>query len=626
MSRRLVLVGALMLGLAGCAPPWSSSAVTRSASTTGDTARVAAALRGAQGLVFANQYHAADAAYASLVATHPASAGAHAAYALFLNDEHSFAEALRQAQLAVAAGGRDAYPAAVLCRVRDWSNRLDDAIAAGRRAVQLDDRQPAGHLYLAEALADHGDTTAAEQQITRAAQLIGPAADAYDRAELARERANLAHDLGKPDQQLVDLTAARDAQPGWVERSSELAQFYLDQGKLDLARSTLQTVITLAPDDPGPLVSLGSVAVFEGDFATAATVLHRAVPLDPNDSGLLDFLAEVDVAQGHDPAAAQRELLASLRLNPGDEQAVAYLLALGRATGSDQAAIHDQINEAVSGDRGPREAERHRTPPDPVATQALHRATALAAVNQERALAGLPPVREDDRLSTSAEAHSEYWLFNNASASVANLGIHKETPGLLGFVGVNAWDRAVAWGYPNRRIGEDITHRGDAVDAVGDWVNSVYHRFPIMRPDLEVIGYADVVIGPLPMQDMEFGFGPPTDFTPVAFPADGQVNVPAVFIDNELPDPVPAGAPRTTGSPVTVTFSPLQSVRVSSFTVAGPDGAALPAYVLPPTVETENSASLLTVSPLSAHTRYTAHLSAQLNGHGYERTWSFTTV
>jgi uncharacterized protein YkwD len=264
--------------------------------------------------------------------------------------------------------------------------------------------------------------------------------------------------------------------------------------------------------------------------------------------------------------------------------------------------------------------------PNPDAALAAAGLRALEAVNRTRTAAGLPAVRLDPSLSASATAHSFYWLFNGFASSVAGLGIHQETRGLTGFSGVYPWDRATQFGYPNQRIGEDITHTGDAPSAVQDWVNSVFHRFAIMRPDLAAIGYGEGEVGTLQMEDMEFGFEASLPATAAAYPGDGQKKVPTTFVDNELPDPVPAGQPRTTGYPVTVTFQPSASVQVTSFSLSGPDGSGLDAYRLTPSGETENSASLLPSLPLLPVTTYTAHIVATVNGTVYDHTWSFTTA
>jgi hypothetical protein len=251
---------------------------------------------------------------------------------------------------------------------------------------------------------------------------------------------------------------------------------------------------------------------------------------------------------------------------------------------------------------------------------------ALAAVNAARASAGLAAVRLDPRLSASALSHSFYWLFNYFDPSVSGLGIHLETRGHPGYTAVYPWTRATAFDYPNQRIGEDITHSGAPGTAVSQWVDSVFHRFAIMRPDLRVIGYGDASLGSVSMEDMEFGFAVAGSAAPVLYPAAGQTQVPATFVDNELPDPVPPGRPRTTGYPVTVTFSEAERVSMHAFTLTSSSGAALAAYVLSPTPSTENSASLLPAAPLISGGVYTARISATVNGSAYARTWTFTVA
>ena len=89
---------------------------------------------------------------------------------------------------------------------------------------------------------------------------------------------------------------------------------------------------------------------------------------------------------------------------------------------------------------------------------------------------------------------------------------------------------------------------------------------------------------------------------------------------------MPHGAPRTTGYPVTVTFSEADRVSMHSFTLTAPGGHALAAYVLAPSGSTENSASLLPVAPLVPGAVYTARISATVDGVVYARSWTFTVA
>ena len=618
----VLVVAALLCACSSTSAPSRSPAPLPSQNVT-------AAVAAADALFFGNHYDQAERAYAQLIARAPGDALAQAAYALFLNYRLDFGSALTEARAAVAASPGNGRAQAVLCRVQDWSMHVDDAVAAGARAVSLAPADPLTHLFDSEALADHGDIAAARRQIDAAAAQIGPQSTAYERAELQREKANLAHDTGDLAGELAADIAARDQQPGWVDRSAELAGAYIDNNQLDGAHTVLESALALAPDDAQLLSSLGSVALQQPDFATAEQAYTRLLAITPRDPGALESAAEVAMALHRDTKGATALLLRALAADPTDVAAVDYILRLARIDGDEaqaRAEILDTVATAEGAD-GPH--PRPVAVPDPAAQRTAHALVALAAVNAARTAAGLPAVTLDPRLTQSAAAHCFYWLANNALPAVIDLGIHLETPGTPGFTGVRAGDRANAAGWYDGPIVEDITHRGGAVPAVADWMDSVYHRFPIVRPELRSIGYADCSIGPLPMEDMEFGLsGAPAAGTapPVLVPADGQNGVPTTFLDNELPDPLPKGTPRNAGFPVTATFPEAASVRLTGFSLRDPSGAEVAAYTLSPGSANENSASLLAHGPLRPATAYTAHLTATVDGRAYERTWTFTTA
>src|SRR3979411_2165287 len=151
-------------------------------------------------------------------------------------------------------------------------------------------------------------------------------------------------------------------------------------------------------------------------------------------------------------------------------------------------------------------------------------------------------------------------------------------------------DRATTFGYPQGSMAEDITHRGEPTGAVADWIDSVYHRFPIMRADMEAIGFRSATGGGMPIEVMDMSYrdepGDPNQQIP--FPADGQTGVPTVFRGNELPDPVPPGGKIPTGYPITVNYNPFVNVLLVSAGITDPSGQAVEAYTLPPSGSGEN--------------------------------------
>lgn len=614
------MVAALLC--AGCGPAATPAAHGSPASTPAIAPAAALAAAGAD--TYANRYADADAAYVRLITASPRSARLHAAYAVFLEYRGDAGDALSQAQRAASLDARSGEAQAALCRVHDWAGDFTAAVAAGRSAVTLAADDPLAHLFDSEALADSGDLSDARTQLATAATLVEAHPTPYLRAELERETADVNSVAGDPADQIAALQRAAALQPGWLYRAEELANAQWAAGQGAAARQTLETAATPLPADVDALQGVGEQAILTADAPLAQAAWQAASSLAPADSRILDTVGELQVAAKGDINAAIATFEHALAVNPGDLDAAAYLTALARFVQGDASLAQQEIDAGLAA--GARAGTAHAPPrPDVTAAAAAAAAQALSLVNAVRAQAGLPPVHLDDRLTASAASHTYYWLFNNLSPSVADLGIHRETPGLLGYSGVDSAVRAQHFGYPASPTAEDITHRTSAVAAVHDWVNSVFHRFPILRPDLQAIGYAQAQAGPITMQDMEFGYSQPAGAAPVAFPAAGQADVPVRFVDNELPDPVPSGGQRTTGYPVTVTFGAADSVTLSSFILSGPDGAPLEAHVLAPAPSTENSASLLPSRPLLPDTAYTARIDATVDGTPYVQSWRFTT-
>jgi tetratricopeptide (TPR) repeat protein len=578
-------------------------------------------------LVFSNQYEKAEQGYLAVLSQRPGDAQAHAAHALFLAYSGDLVRALGEARTGAGLAPSDGRAQAVLCRALDWNGSVAEAVPAGRRAVSLAPDDALAQLFLSEALADSGDMGGSKVALDAASRLVGASSSAYLRAEVHREAANLAHDQGNTLGQVDALSAAEREQPDWAERVVELAGALFDDADVAKAHAQFEKALALRGDDVGLLLSLGGSALLAADYDDAAVAYRRAATLAPRDVQVLHGLAQVSMAKDGDAEAAAASLVDALRVDPSDQAGAAYLLYIARDVWRDEARGLALIASAVSPASDVQPSRRVVAAPDVDAVEAAHALRALAAVNAARKAAGLPAVQLDDRLTGAAAAHSFYWLFNQARASQKGLGIHGETPGTPGFVGAGVYDRDNAFGWRDGPVGEDITHRGSPEGAVSDWVDSVYHRFPILRPDLKVIGFADASMLSLPIEDMEFGFSglTPSPAAPVRYPAAGQTGVPASFFDNELPDPVPAGASRVTGYPVTVTFDRRSAVHMTSFSLTGPGGAAVALVaVQSPSAETENSAFLLPAAPLAAGARYTAHIVAVVDGAAYDSTWSFT--
>jgi tetratricopeptide (TPR) repeat protein len=622
------LAAALLLatGLAACSFP-PTSLLAPSPSPSGGGATGGGQLGPATSAFFANRYAEAETAFQKLIAGNPNSAEAHAYYALFLNYNHRFPEALEQVGQALAADGGSGIALAVNTRVQDWSSGSDrsglkKAVDAGAQAVKAAPKAALPHTFYSEALADTGDSAGAQSELDAAAPL---AADDYEKAEVEREKANLAGNTGDKAAQLTHFKAARDIQPKWAERTRELAGYYFNNGDSDQGAALLKTAIDLNPNDASLRLYLGGIALQQQDIAVAADALGAANTLKPHDAAVESSLAMSVFTLHHDVREAET-LLRQANADAPTNKPIANLLYgfLRYIKGDEPAANQVTVSLLPDDPLSPLSS----LPVTVSANRQLARLAALKALNDYRAKAGLAPVHLDDRISTGAEAHSYWWLFNLSNPALKGLGIHKEVAGTPGFTGFTMRDRSVHFGFPgNLSMAEVIDHEGSPEASVRVWIDSVYHRFPLMSPLLDAIGFGESLGGGLPMETMDVSFktGRGEIGSIVPYPAPDQVDVPREFTGNELPDPVPGGYKSPTGYPITVNFNPSVNIFIGPVSLKDEAGHDVPIYQLPPQLADENVLTILPKTPLSAKTKYQVHVAGSIAGAPFTKDWSFTT-
>jgi tetratricopeptide (TPR) repeat protein len=571
--------------------------------------------------MFQNRYAAAITQLHDLIKAHPQDARDHATYALVLNYETKEAQALDEAHKAHQLAPTDGFVLSVLTRVEDWNFNLQTAATDGAAAVKAAPNSALARAFYGEALADVGRYAEAQTQLTKAGQLA-KSGTAYDRAEVERNWGNYYRDRKDYTQALTHLKLAADDQPNWVERLLELARFSINQQDLMSATEYLQRAANLSPDDAGLREQLGEVALFAQDYDVAKTAYQAALKLQPRSALDLELLGDIAIALDKNTTVAANDERAAIAAQPTDQEAGAFLVAVLRYLVKDEAAASQAATQTVS----------PRASPAPAATYvnldqaAVDRQTiALATVNLYRRLAGLTPVTVSPTIHQSALSHAFYTLFNGASPNIRDLGIHKEDASGQGYTGDNVLSRAQHVGYPQHSMAEVITHRSDPAGAVADWIDSVYHRIPILRADLLELGYGDAYLGPQTVQVMDMSYRETTTGRVIVYPAANQVNVPVAFNGNEIPDPAP-NANYPIGYPITATFDRNARVTIGAFHLRDPSGTDLAGISLQPGSETENSFAFLANTPLQPGTRYTADLSYTLNGGAGRKTWQFTTA
>lgn len=284
----------------------------------------------------------------------------------------------------------------------------------------------------------------------------------------------------------------------------------------------------------------------------------------------------------------------------------------------------------------------------------------LQEVNRYRALADLRPLALDRRLNAAAAAHALYYVTNPTEG----LAAHNEQPGLPGFTGTTAGERGAFFGYPFSHYYEDMHFLSDHRRAVREWVDSVYHRFPITDYNVSDMGYgyaegggrvtnvlniattgahpaigdeeiSRYVDGSATLQVSQRDAGAVLPPGTVVYPIPGQRNVPTRWDGNEEPDPyrVFPGA-RAAGYPITIQFlRPLVEDSVlSQATVEDESGAQVPVWVLTSANDDRirPHIALLPKRDLAPGTRYRVKVQGTVRLHGgavapFARTWWFTT-
>jgi hypothetical protein len=271
----------------------------------------------------------------------------------------------------------------------------------------------------------------------------------------------------------------------------------------------------------------------------------------------------------------------------------------------------------------------------------------LRYVNLHRKYAGLQPVMVDANLSGGCIAHAKYLVLHERDGSVAGLSAHSEIPGSVGYSkkGHEAGSASVI------ASSDGGPARGWPVSAVDGWMNTFFHRVPILNPGLRRIGigYATDLAGDFWEVVLDVKSGAETwdeklGTEPIVYPAPGQTSIPRKFAfgSTELPSPFPGGANRSeAGCPITATFPPGVAVTGVTATLTRELPKGTPAFVAnevhvwlsSPEHPTDqgaryqlNTICLIPQGIMAPNTVYTVSSAARVNGQEWSKTWRFTTV
>ena len=246
---------------------------------------------------------------------------------------------------------------------------------------------------------------------------------------------------------------------------------------------------------------------------------------------------------------------------------------------------------------------------------------ALRLLNHYRQLAGLTLVKLDRKLSAGCMEHANYMLQNHGTDAMAGLSPHTQRSDLPGASAAGAACAKAADLYPR------VSDLGVAIDA---WMAGMYHRRPMLDPQLERIGvgYARFPDGMLTAA-LRFENVPRRGGTwPVAYPADNQTDVPLDY-GAEFPNPIPNHG--TGGYAITLQFPPFDKVTGVTAKLTDVKGNPIQFFLSDPEHPATSFGQfgvicLIPKLSLEAQQAYTVRIDATWKGKPGTWTWSFSTV
>jgi tetratricopeptide (TPR) repeat protein len=225
--------------------------------------------------------------------------------------------------------------------VADSQNRLDDAAALYRRAINADPKSLEAHLSLGLLLARQGTPGEARPELAIATTLDPGDAGPELKARAWRAMARIDGESNPPaaSNDLLEALKLSPETPADTLLAANLAE---QTGQLDAAEAAYRRVLAVDAKSVPAGIGLAHILIVRKQYPEAETVLRAALVQTPDDPTLTAQLATVLVAQ--DKAEALPVLQKLHQAHPADP-AIARMLAAvladaGDYAGSDQLDLH----------------------------------------------------------------------------------------------------------------------------------------------------------------------------------------------------------------------------------------------------------------------------------------------
>jgi uncharacterized protein YkwD len=234
-------------------------------------------------------------------------------------------------------------------------------------------------------------------------------------------------------------------------------------------------------------------------------------------------------------------------------------------------------------------------------------------------------------LDKSAQSHCDYNA-SNMSDAMCVADAHGEVMSCMGFTGVDVQAREKAAGY-NSAMGvtEVLTTGGTPEQAVKGWIDTLWHRIPMLDPWTSEMGWGNA--SGCDVIDFGRGSNVSPNSTVVVYPYDGQTGVPVSF-DGRYESPMPPMPDSGWPSSAMINIYAL-AIKVTDHLLTK-DGDPTPLdhkWIDETSTEIDagyrgylyNTAFLYGNKPFAANTKYRVKVSGTHSGGAIDLEWTFTT-
>jgi hypothetical protein len=259
---------------------------------------------------------------------------------------------------------------------------------------------------------------------------------------------------------------------------------------------------------------------------------------------------------------------------------------------------------------------------------------ALIWLNRFRTEAGLFPVAYDSNVEQAAQGHA-FFIAEHRNLYQAGISFHDEIEGKTGFLAKKYWERQAMFKSEGKALGEVIAFQRSTEAAMAQWMESVYHRIPLLDTRAATGAYAlqvrgDNAFGVLELTQSNSPDEAIEDTKWVSYPVDGSSLVPTSWDGKESPQPMapPGGYP--SGPVFTLSAADNAPVRVAKAVLLDGSGQAVPHTLLDatndPFFQAQTGLALYANDPLEAGVTYTIQLNGFRGDQVFQWSSTFTTT